>query len=440
MIFRLLYKRQLKPVRRVCKLFETLISPLLFDDIYISPHRPNLDVFRQITEHPHLCRYPRGLVYDIFNFKANIELSEYCEDLRGKFKISLMLESEPLSCIHHAEEDIEDFMRMVRDPSCQHEDYSSCRVVQRGFEIYRERAEEENHYNSSGQFLSSLCIGLMKLPNLEMAEFRPFWFEAFPRGPLARTWSPFHLKPEGKYVAVHEFDNLISAFSSTRRQLKVLETHLVPYEKFCTSSSLSRTFRQHGRAAMYHLECLSLKFDIYDDSAERALLDSGPEGKPMFVDLLAAALLDMPGLRRLSLTGTEGDDGELLPSTRELFQAARLPALEDLSLSVMSGSAAGILAFLRAQPRLRRLYFREIELSEGTWPKMVDDMRRWLHLESLSFEFPLMLAGGVELWDELCDENELGDCYLSKCIEHYVLHGGENPLRVSGMTWLSNEE
>ena len=51
-----------------------------------------------------------------------------------------------------------------------------------------------------------------------------------------------------------------------------------------------------------------------------------------------------------------------------------------------------------------------------------------------------MLAGGVKLWDELGDENELGDGYLSKCIEHHVLHGGENPLQVSGMTWLSYEE
>ena len=151
------------------------------------------------------------------------------------------------------------------------------------------------------------------------------------------------------------------------------------------SRFLGGTFRQHGRAAMYHLECLSLQFDIYDDSAERALPDSGREGKPKFVDLLAAALLDMPGLRRLSLSGTEVHDGELLLSTRELFQAARLPALEDLSLRVISGSAAGILAFLRAQPRLRKLRLRAIELSEGTWPKIVDDMRRWLHLESLSF-------------------------------------------------------
>ncbi|MCJ1264678.1 hypothetical protein MMC22_004552 [Lobaria immixta] len=446
MIFKLLDKSDLKAIRCACKFFESSVSPLLFDKIYISPHRINMDVFRQITEHSDLCRYPRELVYDVQRFKANIDLREYFQNLWDQLR-SLSLRwfgSE----IHHADKEIEGLLRMARDRLYIYEGYSKYRVVQRGLEIYREKAEEEDHYNS-GQLFGCLCIGLMKLPYLDKIEFQTRWKDAYllsvnlsipPRdlrmfsSPLARTWSPFHLKPEARFSdvsIVHEFDNVITAFALTKRPLRVLDAHClvwVPYEKFYTKSRLSRTFHQHGLAAMNSLEFLTLQVDTTPFSKGEDLSDQEhgfAKEKTLSVDLLAAALRHLPRLRRLSLSGGIQDDGNGLLSISELFQAVRFPDLEVLILKAMLGSAADILAFLRMQPRLCQLTLSFIELSEGTWASLVDDMRRWLLLESAVLGLPLRQDGGVDLWDEdaWVDED------IPDQIEEYVLYGGKNPLR-----------
>ena len=449
MIFKLLDKDHLKSVRCACKFFGPLASPLLFDQIYISPHTPNLDVFHHITEHSELCRYPRQLVYDVQRFKATIDSREYFKNLCDQLRHYTSRDSR--SNIPHVDKEIEGFVGMARGPPSEDDRYSTCRVVLRGLEIYREKAEEQDYYSNSGQLLACLCVGLMKLSCLDKVIFQSTWedgdlfsenWSEYPRdprlfsSPLARAWSSFHLKPMAPSFdanTAHEFDNVISAFSLAKRPLRALQAGSLmcnmPYEKFYTKSRLSRTFRQYGPSAMYHLECLHLEIDTQHYSA-RELSDSGNvvfirERTPS-VDLLAAALLYMPGLRHLSLSGTVHDDGNGLMSIRELFQVVRLPALEHLSLLGMLGSTADILAFLRAQPRLRTLELCNIELSEGTWAGLIDDMRRWLPLESLQLIPYLRQGGGVDIWDEDAwdDEEMTGE------VENYILHGGTNPLRV----------
>ena len=447
MIFKLLDKNHLKSVRCACKFFEPLVSSLLFDKIYISPHRQNLDVFRHITDHSDLCRYPRELVYNVQRFKANIDPQEYFKDLCPQLR-SLAL-GYPHSNIHHVDKEIENLMRMARSTSTDYQHYSNYRVIQRGLETYREKAKEEDHYNNSGQLLACLCIGLVKLSNLDKVEFQSGWkywqfrsvdWSKGPRDPslfscpLARAWSPFHLQPTTPSLnanTVHEFDNVISAFSLTKKPLRVLKSKFeisVPWEKFHSQSSLSRTFLQHGPAAMYHLESLRLGIDKQHyprggSDPENAF----PGGRTLPVDLLTAALLHMPGLRLLALSGSMIDDGHGLISISDLFQAVRLPALEDVSFRGMLGSAADILAFLRAQPRLRKLDISAVELSEGTWAGLIDEMRRWLLLQSVDLCLPLRQGGGVDLWDEDGWEDE----DMADKIEHYILRRGENPLQMS---------
>lgn len=89
-----------------------------------------------------------------------------------------------------------------------------------------------------------------------------------------------------------------------------------------------------------------------------------------------------------------------MTSISEVFQNLKLPALEALDLSGMLGSAPGISAFLRDQPRLRKLSLQEIEPSEGTWADLVDDMLQWLLLDFVKLQLPLREDGGVEIWDD----------------------------------------
>ena len=505
MIFKLLDKNHLKSVRCACKSFEPLASSLLFDKIYISPHRENLDVFRQITEHPDLCQYPRELVYDVQRFKPRIESREYYETLCLQLRTAICITGFPL---HHVGKDIEAFLLMVSgDTPDERESYSTYRVFQQGLKIYREKAEEEEHYNNSGQLLACLCSGLMKLPYLDGVEFQFEWDSGdlwavkksiYSRdmrifsSPLARTWSPFHLQPKAPYraTAAKEFDNVISAFSRTKRPLRMLTVRRagVPCAMFYTNSSLSCTFRQHGQAVLYRLERLELEVHFQQYSAKEGLSNPEhelPEKKTLSVDLLAAALLHMPRLKILSLSRTADDENYGLTyenrgqmSFSELFLTVRLPALVELTLNSMLGSAADILSFLGAQPRLRKLSLYDMELSEGTWASLVDDMRSCLLLETLRMHLPLLEGGRMISWDkdsgdadsgeEDSGEEDSGDEYsgeedsgeedsedeysgvlspedkaeweaedlwreekMAQRIERYVLHGGEkNPLRV----------
>lgn len=454
MVFKLLEKDHLKSVRFACKRLALLVSPLLFDKIYISPHRKNMDVFCQITEHSDLCQYPRKLVFDVQEFDLNIDPDQYyhhlCDQVSNLLKHGLPYD------MHHHDQGIAAFMRMLLNKaSFGGEIDSTCRnlrFVQRGLEIYRERAEEQDHYYNSGQLLACLCIGLMKLPYLDTVNFQSKWDDLHlqyvnwrknPRNlrifssPLARSWSPFHLMPRAAFfgTTAHQFDNVISAFSLTRRTLRVLEAGnltCVPYEKFNTDSCLSRIFRQHSTAAMYCLEHLTLRVSMRQYWAGDRFLtlhDGRPadddDVKPLSVDLLATALRHMPRVRYLSLSGGKSvDECDPMMLISELFQAVRLPDLESLTLSGMLGSAADISAFLRAQPRLRNLHLAGIELSEGTWADLVDDMRKWLHLESMKLQTPLRQGGGVDLWNHYLWKHST----MSDEIEKYVLHGGKNPL------------
>ena len=446
MIFKLLDKKHLKSVRCGCKLFGPLVSSLLFDKIYISPHKPNLEVFRRITEHSDLSQYPRELVYDVQKFEPDITLEDYFGDLCHQ--LADFVKNYSAYNIHLIDKEVEKLMTALKSGNVL-ERYTEFRVIQRGLEIYRKRAEEQDHYKNSGQLLARLCMGLIRLPFLDKVVFQSTWDDQhlqsvnWSKGPqnlrilsspLARSWSPFHLMPRTSHfaIAVHEFDHVISAFSLTERRLRVLDAGsptTVPYEIFNTDSCLSRTFCHHSLAAMCFLENLALNINMdHDHPAENDFPDGdfpGPEEKTLSVDGLGAALLHMPGLKRLSLSGDMENGSNPLMLISELFQAVKLPALEILSLSGMLGTAANILAFLRAQPQLRELSLSVIELSEGTWASLVDDMQRWLRLESVDLGLPLREDGGIDLWNETAWR----DMYMSDEIGRYVLFGGKNPLR-----------
>lgn len=212
------------------------------------------------------------------------------------------------------------------------------------------------------------------------------------------------------------------------RVLDLSSAPSVAYEIFHSKSFLSRTFREHCFLAMCYLESLTLHINMshHLQSGSGVFEYQNPREKTLSIDVLAVALRHMPALRSLSLHGSIHDSGNGLISIRELFLNIMMPALEVLELSGMLGSAAHICAFLRAQPRLRRLSLWLIELSEGTWAGLVDDMQTWLILNSLDLQLPLREDGGMEIWDE----DSWDDLEISEKIEDYVLNsGGQNPLR-----------
>ncbi|MCJ1464998.1 hypothetical protein MMC07_003613 [Pseudocyphellaria aurata] len=450
-IFGVMEKSQLKTVRRVCKFFCRLTSPLLFDEIYISPHERNLDVFRKISNHPELCYYPRKLVYDVQEFNSNIGQQEYYASLCQQLYVSF--HDWPESFNNNIPGVAKDFLLMVsesREPAKSNPNsyakHSTCRPVKQGLERYLQMADEAHYYLSTGEFAACLSLGLTRLNHVDIVEFQDCWTTQYltpgeanehlrdrrsSSGPLARAWSIWYLQPELPATITPEFEMAIMAFSLTRRPLRLLKTSptlRVGYDLFKSNQFESYSFYQHGISAMRSLESLSLKIETRDlslNEAEETVLED-PSEKTQSVDLLAAALRQMPGLRRLSLKGCIGANGNGLLSIYELFDQLTLPALERLNLSGMLGCQSDVSAFLQEQPRLRDLTLQEIELRDGTWADLVEDMRRFVPLNSLTLRLPLRDNGeGMLRWTEANWEAS----GISESIECYVLHGGENPLR-----------
>ena len=77
-----LNKTQLKSVRLVSKQWCDCGSQYLFDQLYVSPHKEDLDVFNSVTQHPILSNCVRRLIYDGAEFQLSYTLLDYYKDIR----------------------------------------------------------------------------------------------------------------------------------------------------------------------------------------------------------------------------------------------------------------------------------------------------------------------------------------------------------------------
>lgn len=458
-IFTFLKKNNLKSVRRVCQRFSLLAGPLLFDRVYVSAHQINMDVFAEIAQHPTLSLYPRVLVYQVVQFrtKPDYSLQKYfirlCNQLRF-FLPNLVNKS------HLFSEECRELLRVAekcgddREAPEPYPDATSFQIVQQGFKYYTEKVAEENHINQSREFLASLCLGLAKLINVRKVEMGK-WYDfigtnidrsnipldlSFQPCPLARSWNLFHLQPGcitwGRYL---EFDNVLSMFSLTRRCMQHLDfnfCHIVLREVFDPKLKLSRSFRQHGFGTMKHLERLTIRIENpmcprWEASSAASELDGGTvERKDVSMKLLADILPQMRKLQQLSLciiavTPSPYQNMEFHPFS-DIFSNHKLPALHSLRLQGFTGTEAQMSAFIRANPQLRHVNFTLIKLDDGLWADLLDNMRKWLHLQTLHLVGPLWMTHmeSVDLFGLLVPD-------LLRKLEQYVLHGGRNPLRGS---------
>lgn len=62
-----------------------------------------------------------------------------------------------------------------------------------------------------------------------------------------------------------------------------------------------------------------------------------------------------------------------------------LPYLETLTLVGIDGTERDFQRFLRASPRLKHLSLSDVYLYSGLWKRTINDMRKFLKLESISF-------------------------------------------------------
>lgn len=71
----------LKAARLVDRQWSSCAAKFLFDTLYVSSHKPNIDVFQGVTQHPELRTHVTKLVYDGVGFSTKWTYSEYFKNL-----------------------------------------------------------------------------------------------------------------------------------------------------------------------------------------------------------------------------------------------------------------------------------------------------------------------------------------------------------------------
>lgn len=80
-ILKSLEKCDLKSARLVSKTWTAFAAEFLFDQVYVSVHPENLEVFEAITQHALLSKCVKTLIYDAVDFVENYTKDQYIRGL-----------------------------------------------------------------------------------------------------------------------------------------------------------------------------------------------------------------------------------------------------------------------------------------------------------------------------------------------------------------------
>ncbi|KAI9878988.1 MAG: hypothetical protein M1830_009917 [Pleopsidium flavum] len=420
LIFRQLRKQDLKSIRIVCKLWSSLAVEVLFDRVYISPQRKNVEVDKTRPE--------------------------YFDDLCKQARAS----SSHLPTKHvfqSADYQVKEILRFAREGAKAPETAAQCvarlskhRIIDRGHRIYLERAKQQQEYYEGGELLGHMCLGFEKLRNLETVVFEHEWshfstdrpLDPFTLHPihrqgslLARTWNPVFLEPtslRSNKDAHVEFSTIIRALSMTQRKVKTFDSYMslkLVQSAFDSKTFMPSSLLRHTINALQSVQTLSMR------------ICSQGEHETGSIDALPSALRFMPALNHLHLDVDKGSDYNMddkdatMYTLREVLGLYSWPHLSFLKLSAMITGELELVHCLGHQQKIRELHLKNFELTDGQWANVLDAMRRSPRLKTLVLKMPLRHCGGVDVWDEMAWEDDRMD----EKVERYVLSGGEKPFR-----------
>ena len=397
-IFRHLENRSLFNVRLACKSFEEAASPFLFDQIYISSFRTDLEVAKLTVLR--FGRYIRTLVFAL----------NYLDYLVQQFRDSLRQKS--------CSNDIE-------PPSCFHQS------LKNACDRYIGRHAEWREVNKSGELLSHLCFFLGKMPRLETIKITTsplFGYksreslqlpgaESACSGPArilyneALGFEPWHRWQNAVSVedGTDAWRHLMHALSTTKSYVKHIALHQ-PYGNLPISCTV---FQMSQAQALDWGECFrcltTLRLTLctwYQDST----YDAGIQEK------LSSALAAASNLEQLTL---DSESREWL-FFEHFLRGCRFPKLISLDLSHIDVAEEQLVDFLGSSPSLENLSLYMVSLSQGSWERVVGWIRLSLQLHCVCFRH---ISGESPHPDE---GDEIPGVLVEQ-IEEFILFGGENP-------------
>ncbi len=216
-ILKSLEKSDLKSARLVSKTWSAFAAELLFDQVYVSVHPDNLEVFKAITQHALLSKCVKTLRYDAVDFIERFSGYHYVWDLWCQTRLNLRIDLRPESMeAPSSDPEINAWINLVlahhvealNNPDIwrPHQGY---KFIDSGYHKYQSYAALQHAQFKDGSFVEILVAGLQKLQNLSCVIVDDRW--PFPQevlddpkklslrrptgSPLARNWSMFHTYP-----------------------------------------------------------------------------------------------------------------------------------------------------------------------------------------------------------------------------------------------------
>ncbi|KAL8961243.1 MAG: hypothetical protein Q9193_002169 [Seirophora villosa] len=224
-VFSCLDKGSLKNVRRTSKVFSALATRHLFDTIFVGPSSLTLDVFQNIVNHPVLSASIKVLVYDAVKFHEIINFEGYCELFklwcrharRGDVAIEkredlTIREIERCLVLVYGDLIHSDPAGSTAEAINENEAALAAQAMAAGFERWKGERSQQLHYATTNEMRSRLTFAIRQLPSLTSVRMQTFWEGTVYQwrqgekhspllpghessGPLARSWSSWHLPP-----------------------------------------------------------------------------------------------------------------------------------------------------------------------------------------------------------------------------------------------------
>lgn len=417
-------KFELKVVRQTCKGLDDACIPLLFDTIYIAPNYADMEVTAKVFSR--FKGYITTLVYGTYYFEMLsfrnfldwakpaepiYEERDRIDKLRSLWDIYWHLSNEYARLMNSGEfmDKLRHLLRalpilrkvILTADSRLHED-CLCRqaVIDAG-------NRQQNPIPNTSTILSSIephadpdCVGVKSRLSQGQREANPW-----------RTLLDAIIEAK---VSVKEISIGVKLDVKSRRLPDSLDIFA-----FCMTA---KKIQQAGRllAGLTRL-VLHLEATYYPDNTV--------EGAPDVSAFLSAT----PNLRFLELR--YWDVAELLEHRWDYcldiavhvnaFNAitgdCSLPQLEELTLILIDMKENELLRFLRRSPKLRHIKFDFVFNISSTWEHTVEEMRKFMRLESIDFKAYIDIEGR---WTEFDPE---GGIEWKAKVSNFFLENGPNP-------------
>ncbi len=395
-IFGCLAKTDIKNVRLACKEFDAVASHYLFDSLYMSPMRNELDIFVQVMHHPIFSKSVREIIW------YDVDFLPKCRKQSGWNSWYKSYRAHDISL-----------------PSIQVGDSEYCRLR------YQTILAEVESIKRSGEDLAILCAGLATMTRVE----RIVLTDNSGQDPYHRYNPAAICNPPATLLPLIDWpDKLPEAAPSVWLQATS------PYHGFIVITRAMSLVRPNirdfiietrGNAGISHrlfLECPHEVDRIHQSFRNLSKIDLSinlHRGGPKVLDTLTTGNIGKALAAAQSLTNLilrfDNQLRSVSPLSSVLGSGTWL-CLRTFELESFYTPQPDLLQFLNRHSKiLREVCFVDVRLSDGTWADVLDAMRNW--------SWPLPQCSFPDVWD-----SSNSDLYADvNAVRQFLHHGGPNP-------------